>query len=61
MRRDILSGHQTVKKMVPSDPVVLIDESDVVKPEGKHFEALGIVRDGSESTRTKMFIKKDTM
>ena len=49
---------QTVKKMVPSDPVVLIDESDVVKPEGKHFEALGIVRDGSESTRTKNVYKK---
>lgn len=58
MRRDILSGLQTVKKMVPSDPVVLIDESDVVKPEGKHFEALGIVRDGSESTRTKNVYKK---
>ncbi len=49
---------QTVKKMIPSDPVVLIDESDVVKPEGKQFESLGIVRDGSESTRTKNVYKK---
>ena len=51
----------TVKKLSPPDPVVLIDESDVVKPDGKHFEALGIVRDGSESTQTKMFIKRDIM
>ena len=31
------------------------------KSDGKHFEALGIVRDGSESTQTKMFIKRDIM
>ena len=51
----------TVKKLSPPDPVVLIDESDVVKPDGKHFEVLGIVRDGSESTQTKMFINRDIM
>ena len=39
-------------------PVVLIDESDIVKPDGKQFEALGIVRDGSESTQTKSVYKK---
>lgn len=48
----------TVKKMVPSEPVILIGESDVVKPDGKQFEALGIVRDGSESTLTKNVYKK---
>ena len=47
----------TVKRFVPSEPVILIDESDVVKPEGKQFEALGIVRDGSESTQTKNVYK----
>ena len=48
----------TVKRLLPSDPVVLIDESDIVKPDGKQFEALGIVRDGSESTQTKSVYKK---
>ncbi len=43
---------QQVKKMVPAQPAVLIDDSDVVKPDGYKFEALGIVRDGSESTAT---------
>ncbi len=46
------------KELVPSEPVVLIDESDIVKPDGKQFEALGIVRDGSESTQTKSVYKK---
>ena len=48
----------TVKRLLPSEPVVLIDESDIVKPDGKQFEALGIVRDGSESTQTKSVYKK---
>lgn len=47
-----------VKKMVPAQPVVLMDDSDVVKPDGYKFEALGIVRDGSESTATKSVYKK---
>ena len=49
---------QQVKKMAPAQPVVLIDDSDVVKPGGYKFEALGIVRDGSESTATKSVYKK---
>ena len=49
---------QTVKKWVPADPVIHIDDSDVVKPDGYKFEALGIVRDGSESTQTKNIYKK---
>lgn len=49
---------QQVKKMVPAEPVVHIDDSDVVKPDGYKFEALGIVRDGSESTATKNVYKK---
>ncbi len=47
-----------VKKMVPSNPVIHIDDSDVTKPDGYKFEALGIVRDGSESTATKNVYKK---
>ena len=44
--------------MVPAEPVIHIDDSDVVKPDGYKFEALGIVRDGSESTATKNVYKK---
>ncbi len=49
---------QQVKKMVPAEPVIHIDDSDVAKPDGYKFEALGIVRDGSESTATKNVYKK---
>lgn len=49
---------QQVKKWVPSEPVIHIDDSDVVKPDGYKFEALGIVRDGSESTPAKNVYKK---
>ena len=42
-----------VRSIVPSDPVIHIDDSDVIKPEGYHFESLGIVRDGSRSTPEK--------
>lgn len=47
-----------VKKWCPSNPVIHIDDSDVVKPEGLKFESLGWVRDGSESTRAKNVYKK---
>ncbi len=42
-----------IRKWVPSQPVVHIDDSDVAKPDGYKFEALGLVRDGSKSTDTK--------
>ncbi len=44
---------QTTKKWVPDEPVVHIDDSDVIKPEGYKFESLGTVRDGSASSSTK--------
>ena len=47
-----------IKKWVPEKPIIHIDDSDVVKPDGYKFEALGIVRDGSESTSTKNVYKK---
>ena len=47
-----------VKKWVPAEPVIHIDDSDIIKPDGDKFESLGIVRDGSESTRTKNIYKK---
>ena len=49
--------HQ-VKKWMPDEPVIHIDDSDIVKPKGHKFEALGIVRDGSESTSAKNVYKK---
>lgn len=52
---------QLIKKWIPSDPVIHIDDSDVVKPDGYQFESLGIVRDGSESTSKKMFTKRAIM
>ena len=47
-----------VKKWCPAQPVIHIDDSDVVKPDGYKFEALGWVRDGSESTAAKNVYKK---
>ena len=47
-----------VKKWVPAEPVIHIDDSDVIKPDGYKFESLGIVRDGSESTSAKNVYKK---
>lgn len=47
-----------VRKWCPSEPVIHIDDSDIVKPDGAKFESLGWVRDGSESTSTKNVYKK---
>ena len=47
-----------VRTMVPKNPVIHIDDSDVIKPEGRKFEALGLVRDGSKSTKTKNVYEK---
>ena len=43
---------------MPAEPVIHIDDSDVVKPNEHKFEALRIVRDGYESTSTKNVYKK---
>lgn len=47
-----------VRKWVPKEPVIHIDDSDVVKPDGYKFEALGMVRDGSKSTDKKTVYQK---
>lgn len=47
-----------VRSMTPSEPVIFIDDSDVTKPDGRHFEALGIVRDGSKSSDAKTVYEK---
>lgn len=57
--KDALKAYlKQVKKWCPDHPVIHIDDSDVVKPEGYKFESLGWVRDGSESTNTKNVYKK---
>jgi hypothetical protein len=48
----------TVRKWVPDNPVINIDNSDIVKPHGYKFEALDIVRDGSKSSNTKNVVEK---
>ena len=48
----------TILKWVPNEPVIHIDDSDVIKPDGCKFEALGIVRDGSKSSATKSVYQK---
>lgn len=48
----------SIRKWVPADPVIHIDDSDIVKPDGYKFESLGIVRDGSKSTDTKNVYEK---
>ncbi len=47
-----------VRKWIPDEPVIHIDDSDIVKPTGYKFEALGFVRDGSKSTDTKNVYEK---
>lgn len=47
-----------VRTMVPKNPVIHIDDSDVIKPQGRRFEALGLVRDGSKSTDSKTVYEK---
>ena len=48
----------TVNKWIPENPIVYIDDSDVIKTDGIKFEDLGIVRDGSKSTNTKSVYDK---
>ena len=48
----------TIRKWVPDEPVIHIDDSDIIKPDGYKFEALGIVRDGSKSTDIKNVYEK---
>jgi len=46
------------ESFVSDDPTIFVDESDVIKPNGKGFESLGLVRDGSRSTKDKNIYEK---
>lgn len=57
--KNALNAYLThIKKWCPAQPVVHIDDSDIVKPDGYKFESLGWVRDGSKSTATKNVYQK---
>ena len=47
-----------IRKWVPDEPVIHIDDSDIVKPDGYKIEALGTVRDVSKSTDSKNVYEK---
>ena len=55
-----LGSYRRLVKDMSSDgeTVVHIDNSDVVKPCGRAFEGLGMVRDGSKSTGSKCVLEK---
>lgn len=57
-KESLLSYLRTVRKWIPDDPVIHLDDSDVVKPDGCKFESLGLVRDGSKSSDTKNVYEK---
>lgn len=57
--KEALSSYLSlVRKWVPSEPVIHIDDSDIVKPDGYKFQDLGLVRDGSKSTEKKIVYEK---
>ena len=56
--KDLSAYLSVIRKWIPDEPVIHIDDSDIVKPDGYKFEALGIVRDGSKSTDTKNIYEK---
>lgn len=57
-KKAMLSYLQNIRKWVPDEPIIHIDDSDIVKPDGYKFEALGLVRDGSKSTNAKNVYEK---
>ena len=48
----------TIRKWVPKEPVIHIDDSDVIKPDGCKFQDLCLVQDGSKSTQKKNVYEK---
>ena len=45
--KSLKSYLSTIRKWVPDEPVIHIDESDVTKSGGRKFEALGLVKEGT--------------
>lgn len=60
--KDALNAYLAcLKKWCPAHPVIHIDDSDVVKPDGYKFESLGWVRDVLRVPLQKMSIRKVIM
>ncbi len=57
-QKSLRSYLHTIRKWVPDEPVVHLDDSDIVKPDGCKFESLGLVRDGSKSSDAKNVYEK---
>ena len=53
-----LSYRSLIRKWIPENPVIHIDDSDIIKPDGYKFESLGTVRDGSKSSSSKSIYQK---
>jgi len=43
---------ELMSQQLGDSPVILVDDSDVIKPYGKKFESMGMVRDGSSKQKT---------
>jgi hypothetical protein len=56
--KDLKSYLSTIRRWVPSELVIHIDDSDVIQSDGYKFESLGFVRDGSKSISTKSIYEK---
>ena len=50
---------QMLKKWIPSEPVIHIDDSDVLKPDGYKFESLDTVYRGSVNSIYTLTLKKN--
>lgn len=48
----------SIRRWLPDEPVIHIDDNDIIKPDGYKFESPGLVRDGSRSTDTKNVYEK---
>ena len=46
-KQTVFNFNRIAKKCLPEAPLVFVDDSDVIKPYGRKFEDLGVVRDGS--------------
>ena len=58
LKESLRSYLSMVRSWAPVEPVIHVDDSDVVKPDGYKFEALGMVRDGSRSSSSKTVYTK---
>ncbi|MGL4483662.1 MAG: transposase, partial [Anaerovoracaceae bacterium] len=56
--QELRNYDEIIKTMVPPSPTIFLDDTDITKPYGEKFEALGRVRDGSKSSNSKNIYEK---